>query len=199
MSSLIPYIVQSGVPVVVLVVGLESLGLPLPGETLMIALGTAAGAEHIDVAGLFFAVWAGAIIGDNIGYFIGRRYGKRAILKFGRPSGLTEARLARFEAHFQRYGVFVVLIARFFIILRQLNGIIAGSLELPWWRFLAANMIGAGLWVGFWLYASSYFSSHFVGLAQRLHGLKLVLLAVIAIAAVGAAIILHRRLRGPRE
>ncbi len=199
MSDLIPYVLQYGTPLVVLIVSLESLGLPLPGETLMIALGATAGAGEVSVTGLFFAVWAGSVLGDNMGYLIGRRFGRRAILALGRHSGLTEDRLARFEAPFQRYGVLVVLVARFFIILRQLNGIIAGSLEMPWWRFFAANVVGAGLWAGFWLFASSYFSAHIVGLMHNLHDARLVLLAVLVLGLVGAIYYLHRLLQNPRN
>ena len=87
------------------------------------------------------------MLGDNIGYAVGRFGGRRLIVRYGARIGLTESRLAMVEAFFQRHGGEVVLVARFFAVLRQLNRIVAGSVGMGWWRFLAYNAVGAALWV----------------------------------------------------
>jgi len=91
-----------------------------------------------------------AVTGDNIGYAIGRFGGRRLVLRYGRYVLITEERLQRAEGFFRRYGGAVVLMARFFAVLRQLNGVVAGTAKMNWRRFLAYNMLGAALWVGFW-------------------------------------------------
>lgn len=111
-------------------VALAAIGTTLPGESLIIALGA------------------------TLGYAIGRQLGRHALLKHGACIGLTEARVVRAENLVTNWGVGVVVMASFFVFLRQLNGELAGSLGLPWWRFLAANMVGGALWVGVWLMLS---------------------------------------------
>jgi membrane protein DedA with SNARE-associated domain len=199
MTGLVAAIVQYGYPVVVLAVALESLGLPLPGEALMIALGASAATDHLNIAVIFLSVWAGSVIGDNIGFLIGRRYGGKAVSVLGRRAGLTEARFAAIEASFRRYGVFVVVFARFFVLLRQLNGVMSGSLGLPWWRFLLANVVGAALWAGFWLYASSRLSAGFISAIEGAHRIKVVLFSMLIAGGLAMiAIWLLRRRRTNR-
>ena len=88
--------------------------------------------------------------GDSIGFFIGHFGGQRLLIKHGRRLGITHARLDRVSRFVQRYGVIVIVFARFVVVARQLNGIVAGSLGLSWLRFFLANALGAALWVGFW-------------------------------------------------
>lgn len=167
MTPLIQHLLEAGLPVVTAVVALEAIGAPLPGESLIIALGAALGNAHQSIVPAFFALWLGAVIGDSMGYIIGRRLGRHALLKHGGRIGLTEPRLARAEALFARWGAGVVVLARFFVFLRQLNGVLAGSLGLPWWRFLAANMVGGALWVGVWLTLSNTVSGELVRLLHH--------------------------------
>jgi membrane protein DedA with SNARE-associated domain len=196
MTDIANTLVQYGYPVVVLVIALESLGAPVPGETLMIALAAAAAAGNFNIRFLFVAIWAGSVLGDNAGYLIGRRWGHRAIDLFGSRVGLTERRYRRMRHSFSRYGTAVVVFARFFVVFRQLNGIMAGSLGLPWWRFLVANMIGAALWAGFWLYAGASVSSRLMSALIGAHKVKLVFIALAvgaAIVVLVAAFVLHRK------
>lgn len=196
MTDIANTLVQYGYPVVVLVIALESLGAPLPGETLMIALTAAAAAGDFNIRILFVAIWAGSVLGDNVGYLIGRRWGHRAIDLFGSRVGLTPERYRRMHRSFGRYGAIAVVFARFFVVFRQLNGIMAGSLGLPWWRFLVANMIGAALWAGFWLYAGTSVSSILMAALIGAHRVKLVFIALAAGAAIVvlvAALLLRRK------
>ena len=94
--------------------------------------------------------WLGAVVGDNIGYYIGKTGGHHLLIRYGSRIGITHDRLKKVEEFFDRHGDVVIIFARFVVLLRQFNGIVAGTLEMNWARFLLFNAIGAALWVGFW-------------------------------------------------
>jgi membrane protein DedA with SNARE-associated domain len=129
---------------------LEDFGLPTPGETLLISGAVVASEGALNIWTLLLTAWAAGVVGDNIGYIIGRSGGHRLMLRFGGYVGITADKLRRVEDFFARYGSVVVAFARFVVVLRQFNGIVAGTLAMPWWEFFALNAIGAALWVGFW-------------------------------------------------
>lgn len=147
MTSLVE---QYGALGLFLVVALESIGLPLPGETAIIMASVAAGAGKLDIWLIVPAAIAGAILGDNIGYQIGRRYGRRVLERYGNRVGITHERYLKVESIAERYGAWMVVVARFFVLLRQLNGLTAGSTGMHWLLFFIANAIGAVLWVSLW-------------------------------------------------
>ncbi len=126
----------------------EDFGVPAPGETVLIAASVYAGAGRLNVVAVGVIGFAAAVLGDNVGYAIGRFGGRTLVLRFGRYVMLTEKRLARAESFFTRHGGKIVIVARFIEGLRQANGIIAGITRMPWLRFLAFNALGAALWVG---------------------------------------------------
>src|SRR5579862_2855178 len=144
------FVVDYGYLSVFLGILLEDFGLPTPGETMLIAGSVMASRGSLNILWLLPIAWLGAVIGDSIGFFIGATGGHRLLVRYGSRIGITHERLQKVEEFFARYGDVVVLFARFFVILRQFNGIVAGSLEMPWPRFLFYNEIGAALWVGFW-------------------------------------------------
>lgn len=129
---------------------LEDFGLPLPGETVLVTAAAMASQGKLPIAAVVGAAFAAAVLGDNVGYLIGRSGGHRLLMRKGAAIGLTQARLARAERFFDRYGGVVVVVARFVEGLRQLNGIVAGSVLMDWRLFLLFNAIGAALWVGVW-------------------------------------------------
>ena len=149
-----------GAAAVLVIVMLEAFGVPLPGETLLIFSAVLAGRGEMSLPALLICAWAGAVIGDNIGYAIGRTLGRAAVARFGARIGLTEARFGWIEGLFARYGVLTVMFARFFNVLRQLNGIVAGTLGMSWWRFLICNAVGGALWVLIWMLGTFYLSQH---------------------------------------
>src|SRR5262245_35451611 len=144
---------------------LESLGVPLPGETLLIFASVLARHGEMSLLALLIFAWAGSVLGDNIGYLIGKTICQRTITRYGGKIGLTEAHISAVEKIFSDYGPTTVVFARFFPVLRQLNGIVAGALGMSWSRFLVFNAIGAALWVGAWV-SIIYFSAHTVAAAQ---------------------------------
>ncbi|HVG50387.1 MAG TPA: DedA family protein [Xanthobacteraceae bacterium] len=186
-----------GVIAVMIIITLESVGAPVPGETLLIFAAFLAARGEMSLPALAAAAWAGSVIGDNIGYLIGRKVGRAAIANFGSKVGLTEERFAKVEAVFVRYGGATVIFARFFSILRQLNGIVAGTLGMDWRRFLACNSIGAALWVGVWVLGSYYMAEH----ADRIRaiGHSMGSVGALASAAVGAALAVYFVLRRTRR
>ncbi|MGH6981746.1 MAG: DedA family protein [Stellaceae bacterium] len=143
-------IAHYGYVAVMLGILLEDFGLPTPGETLLVAGAIAASQGDLNIWLLLFLGWLGGVIGDNIGYWIGHSGGHRLMLRYGGRIGITEAKLKQVEGFFARYGGWVIVFARFVVVARQFNGIVAGTLEMPWWRFVGLNAIGAALWVGFW-------------------------------------------------
>lgn len=146
-----PYLEHYGYFAVFFTVGLESFGIPLPGQTVIIAGGLlAAQGEGMHIVPLVLTAWVAAVLGDNIGYAIGRFGGRRLILRHGARIGLREDHLVRVEGVFERYGGGIVAAARFFDVLRQLNGVVAGISGMHWLHFLLFNALGATLWVGVW-------------------------------------------------
>jgi membrane protein DedA with SNARE-associated domain len=144
------FVVDYGYLAVFLGIFLEDFGLPTPGETMLIAGSVLASRGSLNILWLLPIAWLGAVIGDSIGFLIGATGGHRLLVRYGSRIGITHERLQKVEEFFARYGDVVIVFARFFLILRQFNGIVAGSLEMPWPRFFLYNAIGAALWVGFW-------------------------------------------------
>src|SRR5215510_8312757 len=132
------------------VVLVEDFGVPAPGETILIAASVYAGAGRLNIVAVGVIGVLAAIVGDNIGYVIGRFGGHALVLRYGKYVFLTRERLEMAERFFAHHGGKIVVAARFIEGLRQANGIIAGIAEMPWPRFLAFNALGATLWVGVW-------------------------------------------------
>jgi membrane protein DedA with SNARE-associated domain len=182
LGTLEPWIHQYGVAAVFLILTFESLGMPLPGESLMIVAAILAGRGDISFAGVFFSAWAGAVIGDNIGYLIGRKLGHNLLCRYGGKIGLNAERIRKVEAVFARYGPVTVGFARFFNVLRQLNGVVAGTLEMDWRWFLAFNALGGALWVLVWTMVGFYLGLHGADIAALVH--KVGFLAAVLVLIV---------------
>lgn len=150
LADLAPLLDHWGYLAVAALVFVEDFGVPVPGETVMIAAAVYAGAGRLDIAAVVGVALLAAVAGDNVGYVLGRFGGHRLVARFGRYVLLTPARLARAEGFFGRHGARIVTVARFVEGLRQANGLIAGLTGMPWRRFLGFNALGAALWVGAW-------------------------------------------------
>ncbi|MBE3073633.1 MAG: DedA family protein [Actinobacteria bacterium] len=137
---------------VALVIGLESMGIPLPGEVILVSAALLASRQDLDVSAVWVAVAAsaGAVVGDSIGYLAGRHWGDRMFDVLGRrfPKHAGPDRLAYAEHVFARYGVWAVFFGRFVALLRIFAGPVAGALRMPYPRFLAANALGGLVWAG---------------------------------------------------
>jgi membrane protein DedA with SNARE-associated domain len=126
---------------------LESIGLPLPGESLMIAAAVYAATTHrLNILLIVPIAAVGAVCGDQIGYGIGRWIGYRVLARWGRKIGLSEARLELGRFLFRRYGARVVFLGRFVAVLRTCVALLAGANRMPWRAFLLWNALGGIGW-----------------------------------------------------
>jgi membrane protein DedA with SNARE-associated domain len=180
------------------VIGVESFGVPAPGQTIMVAAAIYSSWGRMDIFAVAAISFVAAVLGDNIGYWIGVRGGRRAVHRFGKYIFITPARLERAEKFFARRGNRIVVVARFIDGLRQLNGVIAGITAMPWRTFLIYNTVGAALWVGWWCTVAYLLGTHLVEIIDHLH--KYLFWAIGAgVLAVGGYIWWHLRRRRGRE
>ncbi len=125
---------------------LESAGLPLPGETVTLLGGYAAGSGHLNLAGVIAAASSGAMVGDSIGYWVGRRAGWPVLLRVGRWLRQSPEQMETLRSQFLNHAGKSVLLGRFVAVLRVLAGPMAGAVGMPYGRFLLCNCTGALLW-----------------------------------------------------
>ena len=125
---------------------LENAGLPLPGETLTLLGGYAAGSGQMSLFGVIAAAASGAILGDNIGYWVGRRFGWDLMLRLGRWLRQSPEQMELLRQRFLRHASASVFLGRFVAVLRILAGPMAGAVGMPYGRFLVCNVSGALLW-----------------------------------------------------
>lgn len=134
-----------------LVIGLESLGIPLPGEIILVSSALLA-SQHGDINPVILGACAiaGAVIGDSIGYAIGRKGGRPMLAWLGEkfPRHFSEGHIATAERSFEKWGMWAVFFGRFIALLRIFAGPLAGVLHMPYWRFFTANLLGGIVWAG---------------------------------------------------
>lgn len=197
-AAISAFVSEYGTLAVAGIIFLESFGLPVPGE-LMLIVGAGLVAHGDANLALFFAsAWTAAVLGDNVGYLVGRRLGSAAIVRFGQKFGITAERYQWAEEKFRRVGPVIIAGARFVAVLRQINGLVAGSLRMPWARFALFNAIGAALWVGFWGMLTLVVGRHVDALRHAAHHLgALGLLALLVLLAL--AVVWRLRRPGPTD
>lgn len=139
---------QWGYGVIFLAMLLENAGVPLPGETVTLLGGYAAGSGQLNLWGVMAAAAGGAILGDNLGYWVGRRAGWGLILRVGRILRQTPEQLETLRQQFLRHAGASVLLGRFVAVLRVVAGPMAGAVGMPYPRFFLCNSAGALLWAG---------------------------------------------------
>jgi membrane protein DedA with SNARE-associated domain len=176
------------------IVFIESFGIPAPGETAIIAGAAYAGRGHLNIFAVAIAAFLAAAVGDSVGYWIGRRGGRPLLLRFGRYVRLTPPRLEKFESFMSRHGPKMVVVARFVEGLRQFNGVIAGTTQMPFTRFLLWNVLGAALWVGCWS-TVGYFAGNHLDQITTIISRYLVVAIAAAVLVVVAYIWMRRRRR----
>jgi membrane protein DedA with SNARE-associated domain len=146
-SALDDLLINFGYLAVFATIGIESLGIPAPGETMLVTAAISTGATHnLEITGVIAAATAGAIVGDNIGYLIGRKGGYRLLLKHGHKVRIHERHIKVARYMFDRHGSKVVFFGRFVAILRTYAAFLAGVGQMEWRRFLVANAAGGIAW-----------------------------------------------------
>lgn len=164
-------------------IAIESMGIPFPGETMLITAALYAGhTQRLGIVLVVAAAAAGAIIGDNIGFAIGHWGGYRLVRRYGRYIRLHEGRLKLGQYLFLKHGGKVVFFGRFVSILRAYAAFLAGTNRMPWWRFLVFNAAGGVVWAsvfGFGAYAVGTQINNI----SRTSGIVFGILALFAIVA----------------
>jgi membrane protein DedA with SNARE-associated domain len=157
-ASIADLVSKHGYWVISAVVALESMGIPLPGETMLVSAAIYAGTTHrLNVWIVIASAALGAIVGDRAGFLLGRRFGYRLLLRYGRYAGVNEARIKLGQYLFDRHGGKVVFFGRFVAILRTFAPFLAGTNGMDWRRFLLFNASGGIAWAaGFGLAAYAF-------------------------------------------
>jgi membrane protein DedA with SNARE-associated domain len=177
-------------------VALEGFGIPAPGQSLLMAGALEAARGHMQLMLLLPIAVLAAVLGNSLGYLIGRRGGRPLL----RRLGVNAMREAKLSGLFERYGGGFILLARFVDGPRQLNGILAGTLAMPWWLFTVFNVAGAVLWIGLWGLGAFYLSEHLHAIHHVLRRVNPWVAGVVLVAVVAAIVYLFRgRARPPRR
>ena len=194
LNSLAGLLSHYGLWAILVLVLIEDFGIPVPGETVLIAGAIFAGSGRLNVVTVGLVGFLAAVVGDNIGYAIGRFGGRALVERWGRYVFLTPERLRRAEMFFARHGGKIITIARFIEGLRQANGIIAGLAEMHWLRFIAFNALGAALWVGTWVSIGYFAGQHITAIYNDITTYSLYA-AIAAVVLIAAWIAFHLRKR----
>jgi undecaprenyl-diphosphatase len=173
---------------------LENTGLPVPGETALLAGAALAHAGRLSLFWVIVTAIAGATLGDNLGFFIGRRGGRRLAERYGGRFGLTRARLEEFDRFFERHGAKTVFVARFITGLRVVCAVLAGSSGLSWPKFIVYNASGAIVWSTAIAFAGYSLAYSWDTLERWVGGTGLIGLAVVVVLGI-IAIVRARRNR----
>jgi membrane protein DedA with SNARE-associated domain len=140
-------IAHYGYAAIFLVVMLESAGIPMPGETVLISAAAVAGTKHaLDIRWVIAAAAGGAIVGDNIGFWVGREFGEPLLERWGNLVGLDARKRMLGRYLFARYGGSIVFFGRFIALLRAFAAVLAGANGLAPWRFFVFNALGGIVW-----------------------------------------------------
>jgi membrane protein DedA with SNARE-associated domain len=165
-SHIVHLIATYGYLAIGVIIALESMGVPLPGETVLVLAALYAAHHGLSIPAVVASAAAGAVLGDNVGYWIGREFGYRLLLHYGNRIGLSPSKIKLGQYLFLRHGSKVVFFGRFVAVLRVLAAVLAGINRMDWRRFLLANAAGAILWasaVGFGAYLFGRAVKHVTG------------------------------------
>jgi membrane protein DedA with SNARE-associated domain len=184
MPSIAHLIHVYGLLVVAGLIGLECVGLPFPGESVLIVASVIAGTkDDLNIASVILTAAGAAIIGRMIGYVIGLECGYWLLIRYGGYLWITESRIKLGQYLFLRHGGKIILIAQFFPVLRSIAGILAGANRMPWPRLMLTNIIGAFLWATFFglvAYSLGRQVDRFGGWMVLVFGLVVLILVVVA-------------------
>ena len=177
-------ITKFGYLAVAAIVGLESVGLPLPGEATLIAAAVYAGTtQRLNIWLVIACASLGAIVGDNLSFWIGRELGFRLLIRWGSYVGLTESRIKVGQYLFQLHGGKIVFFGRFFAVLRIWAALLAGVNQMAWPKFLLFNAGGAVLWAA--IYGlGAYYLGHALESFTRPAAIVLGIVGLLALIAL---------------
>lgn len=193
LQTLLDLFAEYGYWVVFFGVMLENAGLPIPGETILLAAGFASALGMFRLPVVMLIAATGAVIGDNIGYWVGYYYGRGFFEKFGRYLLLTPPRLARMDAFFDRHGSKTIFVARFITGLRVFAAVFAGASRMRWRTFFLYNVGGAIVWATVIATVGHLFGDSWPLLERWIGRSGVILLVVVLlILVIGWRINVHR-------
>jgi membrane protein DedA with SNARE-associated domain len=177
-----PLLERWGYPAILGAVTLDTMGIPAPAAAILVAAGVAAARQDLSLALVALLAFAGAAIGSQLGFLIGRVGGRMLLARLP----LSPQRVAAVERSYDRWGVLFVIVAPFADGLRQLNGIVAGLMAMPWWRYTVASTIGNALWVALWVGGPWLADEHAAAILPWIHAARpwLISAALLGLAAV---------------
>lgn len=184
-----------GYALLVVLVGLESFGIPLPGETALVTAGAFAALGRLNIAGVIIAAAAGAIVGDNAGYWLGRKGGLALVHHYGRHVGLDDAKLERVHGFFERHGAKTVFIGRFIALLRSWAAALAGVGCMPYHTFTLYNALGGIAWAAVFGSLGYVFGHNLPVLEQYVGQASLVLVLLAAAVVLLIVLVRHRAVK----
>src|SRR3989475_12321080 len=170
-----------GYVVLFFLVGLESLGIPLPGETALVTAAAVAALGHLSIYAVVATAGAAAIIGDNGGYWIRREGGIALVRRYGRVIHLNESHLARAHIFFEKHGPKTVFLGRFIALLRTWAAVLAGAAHMPYGTFMLYNALGAVCWAVIVVALGNMFGRH---LPRLQHYIRQPILAGVLVVAL---------------
>jgi len=173
-----------GYPVIFLGVMLENAGIPVPGETIVLTAGFLAFKGILNPIFVIVSAFTGAVLGDNIGFFIGYKGGRPLLQKYGNAFFVSQSGLERTERLFQRHGGKIIFVARFIAGLRVFAAVVAGVGKMQWRRFFFFNVSGAVLWAVVITLVGYYFGQGRETMSSYFKYVDETILAAVAIAVV---------------
>jgi membrane protein DedA with SNARE-associated domain len=171
------------------------VGLIAPGELAVVLGGVLAGRGQMQLPLLLGIVWAAAVAGDGCGFLLGRSLGRPFLDRHGGRLGATPARLEQVERFFARHGAKAIVIGRFIGVVRAMGPFTAGASGMPAGRFVAADVVGAGLWAAIFTGLGYLFAGSVGALVHALHQAQLAAGIALAAAVVVVVVVRRRRVR----
>jgi membrane protein DedA with SNARE-associated domain len=184
------FVEQYGYIAVVMLVTVEGLGVPLPGETAVVAAAAFSANGSLSAMGVALAATVGTVLGGSGGYWIGRSGGRSLLTSYGHLVRLSPEKLARAERHFEEHGMKTVFFARFVALLRIVGGLLAGISHMPFGRFSLMNFAGGTLWAVTFTALGFLFGENLHLLERRLGVVSIVLAVCLLIAVI---VVVRRR------
>jgi membrane protein DedA with SNARE-associated domain len=190
-------VARYGYAVVALFVGGESIGIPLPGETVLLTGAAFAGRGHLSIVGVIAASAIGVVAGGSLGYWIGHTAGQVVVVRYGGWIGVTPARLEQTQQFFARYGARAVMVGRFIPIVRILASIVAGISKMPFSSFSIYNAVAGIVWSVVFGLLGFEFARDLPRLEDRLGDVGVVAAIAAGVLVGGLLIWRHVRRRKP--
>lgn len=188
LTAIEPFLYQYGALAVFASILLEKIGGPTPAETLMVIAALLVSSEAFEVTQVIVAGWLGGMLGGVVAYVLGRYGGLPVLRRYRHRLGISAERLERTQERIRGNGIKLVFFAQFLPFLRQLKGVAAGAVDMSWPSYMAANLLGCGLWAVAWGGGAYLLGQRISGLREFVHEHALIILIVpFAMAAAAAA------------